>query len=58
VSNWDNRIQELCMKAVQASPSDVEPILAELKVAIHEYVEQLRMQTTAAHLLFKKEEAA
>jgi hypothetical protein len=38
----EDRIRELCAKAVAAPESDLEPVIGELKVALHEHTERLR----------------
>lgn len=41
----EDRIRELCARAVSARESDWEPILAELRTLIHEHVLFLRAVT-------------
>jgi hypothetical protein len=38
----EDRIRQLCADAVAASASDLEPVITELKVALHEHTERLR----------------
>ena len=38
----EDRIRRLCADAVEASESDLEPVITELKVALHEHTESLR----------------
>jgi len=38
----EDRIRRLCGEAVAASASDLEPVITELKVALHEHTESLR----------------
>jgi hypothetical protein len=38
----EDRIRQLCAKAVAAPESDLEPVITELKVALHEHTERLR----------------
>jgi hypothetical protein len=38
----EDRIRQLCAKAVAAAESDLEPVITELKVALHEHTERLR----------------
>jgi hypothetical protein len=42
----DDRIRELCAKAVATTDlAEVEVVLAELRAALHAYIEDLRNQT-------------
>ena len=38
----EDRIRQLCAKAVAAPESDLEPVITELKLALHEHTERLR----------------
>ena len=38
----EDRIRQLCAKAVAAAESDLEPVITELKLALHEHTERLR----------------
>ncbi len=38
----EDYIRELCARAVKAEHCDLEPILEELKTALHEHTERLR----------------
>jgi hypothetical protein len=43
VTSAEERIRELCCKAVAATDAaEIDPILAELKRALHEHIQQLR----------------
>ena len=38
----EDRIRSLCAKAVAAGSSELNPILSDLKAALHEHTERLR----------------
>jgi hypothetical protein len=45
LSSSEERIRELCSKAVAATdPAEIDPILAALKLALHEHIQQLRAE--------------
>jgi hypothetical protein len=45
LSPSEERIRALCSKAVAADDhNDVEPLVAELRVALHEHIEQIRQR--------------
>lgn len=47
VSTLEDRIRDLCAKAVAADESQAEAILAELRTALHEHVRFARQMTAA-----------
>jgi hypothetical protein len=45
LSSSEERIRELCSKAVAATdPAEIDPILAALKLALYEHIQQLRAE--------------
>jgi predicted outer membrane protein len=38
----EDKIRQLCAQAIAAPPSEFDPAIAELKVALHEHTERLR----------------
>ncbi len=50
----DDRIRDLCAKAIHARGPDLELVFAELKSALHEHTERLRNAATLR--LLKKSE--
>jgi hypothetical protein len=53
----EDRIRELCARAASAPESEWEPIVAELKSLIHEYVTRTR-ELAAASFPKRKDDAA
>jgi hypothetical protein len=45
-SRLDDRIRELCGKALTANDAELQPILSELQGALHEHAERLRKLAT------------
>jgi hypothetical protein len=43
----NDRIRDLCARAVEAEQHEVEPVFEELKAALREHIEQLRELATA-----------
>jgi hypothetical protein len=39
---FEDRVKELCARAVSAVPSELDSIIQELKAALHEHTERLR----------------
>jgi hypothetical protein len=52
----EDRIRELCGKAVAAAPEEFTPILEELKDALHEHTAHLR-KIAAEKLVLSKPES-
>jgi hypothetical protein len=50
----DDRIRDLCTRAIKARGADLESVFAELKFALHEHTERLRNAATLR--LLKKNE--
>lgn len=48
VSTLDDRIRDLCAKAVSADAAEAEDILAELRAALREHMRYARMMTAAS----------
>ena len=44
----EDRIRELCARAVVAPQGDLEPILLDLQAALHEHTENLRLLAAQA----------
>jgi len=38
----EDKIRQLCAQAIAAPPSEFDPAIAELKLALHEHTERLR----------------
>lgn len=46
----EDRIQNLCRKAVAARPEELEGIFSELKIALHDHTQRLRgLAVTTIH---------
>jgi hypothetical protein len=56
----DLRIGELCAKVVSTTdPAELEPIVTELRAALHEHIQRLRSETAREiPLFFNQNEAA
>jgi hypothetical protein len=56
----EDRIRQLCARALAAPEAEWEPILSELKALIHEHVDRARdlASAAAAVALLKRNEAA
>jgi hypothetical protein len=51
----EDRIRDLCTKAVAAGSGELNPVLSELKAALHEHTQRLRRMAAASTLRSPRE---